>query len=215
MHFQQTAFPLSDDWLHTVFQDTMIRDVLIGDVNIVNYFLTTPHVNVWVICRVGVLGLRTWTQTQTAIMNVLGFRQIRGDSDCNYEWTCTQTDSGWLVLGLRLQLRMSLDLDGLRWTWTQTQTAITNELGLGLTQVGLNSDLDCNYEWTWTLVNLNSRNAGEIGKNKDLSDFDKGQIVAARQLCQSISETVRLVGCYWSAFVRTEQQWSKEGQTTN
>ncbi len=63
----------------------MIRDVLIGDVNIVNYFLTRPHVNVWVICRVGVLGLRTWTQTQTAIMNVLGFRQIRGDSDCNYE----------------------------------------------------------------------------------------------------------------------------------
>lgn len=57
----------------------MIRDVLIGDVNMVNYFLTRPHVNVWVIFRVGVLGLRTRTQTQTAIMNELALRQIQVD----------------------------------------------------------------------------------------------------------------------------------------
>ncbi len=79
MHFQQTRFSLSDDWLHTVFQDTMICDVLIGDVNIVYYFLTRPHVNVWVICW------GTWTQTQTAIMNELGWTRVDSDSDCNYE----------------------------------------------------------------------------------------------------------------------------------
>ena len=33
-----------------------------------------------------------------------------------------------------------------------------------------------------------------MGRSKDLSDFDKDQIVMARRLGQSISETVRLVG---------------------
>jgi len=48
--------------------------------------------------------------------------------------------------------------------------------------------------------------AGEMGRNKDLSDFHKGQIVLARRLGQSISETTRLVGCSWSAVVRIYQQ---------
>ena len=36
--------------------------------------------------------------------------------------------------------------------------------------------------------------AGEMGRSKDLGDFDKGQIVIARRLGQSISETARLGG---------------------
>ena len=57
--------------------------------------------------------------------------------------------------------------------------------------------------------------AGEMGRSKDLSDFDKGQIAMARRLGQSISETARLVGCSRSAVVSTYRQWSEEGQTTN
>ena len=54
---------------------------------------------------------------------------------------------------------------------------------------------------------------GEIGRSKDLSDFDTGQIVMARRLGQSISETARLVGCSRSAVMSTYRQWSEEGQT--
>ena len=57
--------------------------------------------------------------------------------------------------------------------------------------------------------------AGEMGRNKDLSDFDKGQIVMTRRLGQSIPETARLVGCSRSEVVSTYRQWSEEGQTTN
>ena len=57
--------------------------------------------------------------------------------------------------------------------------------------------------------------AGEMGRSKDLSDFDKGQIVMASRLGQSISETARLVGCSRSAVESTYRQWSEEGQTTN
>ncbi|ROL46582.1 hypothetical protein DPX16_21766 [Anabarilius grahami] len=38
-----------------------------------------------------------------------------------------------------------------------------------------------------------------MGKRKDLSEFDKGQIVMARRLGQSISKTAALVGCSRSA----------------
>ena len=38
-----------------------------------------------------------------------------------------------------------------------------------------------------------------MGKCKDLSKFDKGQIVMARRLGQSISDTAALVGCSRSA----------------
>ncbi|KAK3535585.1 hypothetical protein QTP70_017121 [Hemibagrus guttatus] len=50
-----------------------------------------------------------------------------------------------------------------------------------------------------------------MGKRKDLSEFDKGQIVLARQLDQSISKTAALVGCSRSAVVSIYQKWSKEG----
>ena len=37
--------------------------------------------------------------------------------------------------------------------------------------------------------------AGQMGNHKDLSDFDKGQIVMVEWLSQSISKTARLVEC--------------------
>lgn len=45
-----------------------------------------------------------------------------------------------------------------------------------------------------------------------LSDFDRGQIVMARRLGQSISKTADLVGCPRSAVVSTYQKCSQEGQ---
>ena len=54
-----------------------------------------------------------------------------------------------------------------------------------------------------------------MGRSKDLSDFSKGQIVMARLLGQSISETARLVGCSRLAVVSTYRQYSEEEQTTN
>ncbi|KAK3511693.1 hypothetical protein QTP70_014527 [Hemibagrus guttatus] len=41
--------------------------------------------------------------------------------------------------------------------------------------------------------------AGKMDKSKDLSEFDKGQIVMARPLDQNISKTAALVGCSRSA----------------
>ena len=52
-------------------------------------------------------------------------------------------------------------------------------------------------------------------KRKDVSDFDKGQIVMSTRLGQSISRTAALVGCSRSAVVRTYQKWSKEGKLVN
>ncbi|ROL52036.1 hypothetical protein DPX16_23528 [Anabarilius grahami] len=40
-----------------------------------------------------------------------------------------------------------------------------------------------------------------MGKRKDLSEFDEGQIVMARRLGQSISKTAALVGCSLSAVI--------------
>lgn len=54
-----------------------------------------------------------------------------------------------------------------------------------------------------------------MGKRKDLSDFDKGQIVMAKRLGQSNSQTAALVGCSRSAVIRTYQIWSKEGKPSN
>ncbi|XP_051563080.1 high mobility group protein HMG-I/HMG-Y-like isoform X4 [Myxocyprinus asiaticus] len=42
-------------------------------------------------------------------------------------------------------------------------------------------------------------NEEEMDMGEDLSDFDKGQIVMARRLGLSISDTARLVGCSRSA----------------
>ena len=50
-----------------------------------------------------------------------------------------------------------------------------------------------------------------MGKPKDLSEFDEGQIVMARLLGQSISKTAALVGCSQSAVVSIYQKRSKEG----
>ncbi|KAK3538480.1 hypothetical protein QTP86_004653 [Hemibagrus guttatus] len=57
--------------------------------------------------------------------------------------------------------------------------------------------------------------AGKMAKRKDLSEFDKGQIVMARPLDQSISKTAALVGCSRSAVVSIYQKWSKEGTVVN
>ncbi|KAK3544403.1 hypothetical protein QTP86_010539 [Hemibagrus guttatus] len=46
-----------------------------------------------------------------------------------------------------------------------------------------------------------------MGKCKDLSEFDKGQIVMARPLDQSISITAALVGCSRSAVVSIYQKY--------
>ncbi|KAK3536235.1 hypothetical protein QTP86_000135 [Hemibagrus guttatus] len=54
-----------------------------------------------------------------------------------------------------------------------------------------------------------------MGKRKDLSEFDKGQIVMARPLDQSICKTAALVGCSRSAVVSIYQKWSKEGTVVN
>ena len=56
---------------------------------------------------------------------------------------------------------------------------------------------------------------GKIGKPNDFSVFDKGQIVLARQLNQSINKTAALVGCSQSAVVNIYQKWSKEGTMVN
>ncbi|KAK3518144.1 hypothetical protein QTP70_033239, partial [Hemibagrus guttatus] len=57
---------------------------------------------------------------------------------------------------------------------------------------------------------------GKMGKRKDLSEFDKDQIVMARQLDQWwISKTADLVGCSQSAGVSIFQRWSKEGTAVN
>lgn len=48
---------------------------------------------------------------------------------------------------------------------------------------------------------------------KDLSGFDKGQIVVARQLCKSITGTVRLISFSRGAVVSTYQRWLKKDET--
>ncbi|ROL45345.1 hypothetical protein DPX16_4686 [Anabarilius grahami] len=53
-----------------------------------------------------------------------------------------------------------------------------------------------------------------MARNKDLSDYDKGQIVKARQLGQKISETARYSGFSRSAVVRIYQQWSNHKLAT-
>ncbi|ROL05644.1 LINE-1 retrotransposable element ORF2 protein [Anabarilius grahami] len=51
-----------------------------------------------------------------------------------------------------------------------------------------------------------------MGKRKDLSEFDKAQIVMARRLDQSISKTAALVGCSRSAVVSIYQKCSKDNR---
>lgn len=56
--------------------------------------------------------------------------------------------------------------------------------------------------------------AGKMCRRKYLSDLDKGQIVMAKQLGQSISKMARLVECSQYAAVST-YQWCKVGQLVN
>lgn len=57
---------------------------------------------------------------------------------------------------------------------------------------------------------VNVMDAAEIGRSKDLRDFGKNQSVMAGCLGQSISERPSLVGCSWSAMIRTYGQWTEE-----
>lgn len=57
--------------------------------------------------------------------------------------------------------------------------------------------------------------AGKMGMQKDLSDFDKGLILMARRIGQSIYKTANLVGCSQYLVVSTYQKWCKEGQLVN
>ncbi|PRD21495.1 UNVERIFIED_CONTAM: hypothetical protein NCL1_51573 [Trichonephila clavipes] len=54
-----------------------------------------------------------------------------------------------------------------------------------------------------------------MGKVADLSDFDRGQIVMARRLGKSISETTRLVGCSRTTVVSTYAKWMNDGETSS
>ncbi|KAL0157260.1 hypothetical protein M9458_048506, partial [Cirrhinus mrigala] len=54
-----------------------------------------------------------------------------------------------------------------------------------------------------------------MGKRKDLSEFDKGQIVIATRLGQTISKPAALVGCSWFAVVNVYQKRYKEGTVVN
>ncbi|GFT97764.1 transposable element Tcb1 transposase [Trichonephila clavipes] len=54
-----------------------------------------------------------------------------------------------------------------------------------------------------------------MGKATDLSDFDRGQIVMARRLGTSISETTRLVGGSPSTVVSTYAKWMNDGETSS
>lgn len=46
---------------------------------------------------------------------------------------------------------------------------------------------------------------------EELTDFDKGQVVVAREMGLSVSETAKMVGCSRAAVVRAYRQWYEEG----
>ncbi|GBL74836.1 hypothetical protein AVEN_243685-1 [Araneus ventricosus] len=54
-----------------------------------------------------------------------------------------------------------------------------------------------------------------MGKAADLSEFDRGQIVMARRLGTSVTETARLVGCSRSAVVSIHAKWINDGDTSS
>ncbi|GBN76236.1 Transposable element Tc1 transposase [Araneus ventricosus] len=54
-----------------------------------------------------------------------------------------------------------------------------------------------------------------MGKAVDLSEFDRGEIVMARRLEMSITETARLVGCSRSAVVIIHAKWINDGDTSS
>ncbi|GBN75816.1 hypothetical protein AVEN_123385-1 [Araneus ventricosus] len=54
-----------------------------------------------------------------------------------------------------------------------------------------------------------------MGNAADLSEFDRGQIVMARRLGTSITDTARLVGCLRSAVVSIHEKWINDGGTSS
>ncbi|GBO01652.1 hypothetical protein AVEN_30550-1 [Araneus ventricosus] len=54
-----------------------------------------------------------------------------------------------------------------------------------------------------------------MGKAADLSEFDRRQIIMARRLGTSITETERLIGCSRSAVVSIHAKWINDGDTSN
>ncbi|GBN88135.1 hypothetical protein AVEN_63433-1 [Araneus ventricosus] len=54
-----------------------------------------------------------------------------------------------------------------------------------------------------------------MGKVADLCEFDRGQIVMARRLGTSITETARLVRCSRSAVVTIHAKWINDGDTSS
>ncbi|GBM44522.1 hypothetical protein AVEN_192550-1 [Araneus ventricosus] len=54
-----------------------------------------------------------------------------------------------------------------------------------------------------------------MGKAADLSEFDRGQIVMARRLGTSITETARLVCCSRSAIVSIHAKWINDSDTSS
>ncbi|GBN92809.1 hypothetical protein AVEN_52803-1 [Araneus ventricosus] len=54
-----------------------------------------------------------------------------------------------------------------------------------------------------------------MGKAADLSEFVRGQIVMARRLGTSITETARLIGCSRSAVVSIHEKWINDGDTSS
>ncbi|GFW30252.1 transposable element Tc1 transposase [Trichonephila clavipes] len=54
-----------------------------------------------------------------------------------------------------------------------------------------------------------------MGNAADLSDFDRGQIVMARRLGTSISETARLMDCSRSTIVSTNAKRMNDGETSS
>ncbi|GBM51958.1 hypothetical protein AVEN_194254-1 [Araneus ventricosus] len=53
-----------------------------------------------------------------------------------------------------------------------------------------------------------------MGKAADISEFDRRQIVMARRLGTSITETARLVRCSRSDFVSIHAKWINDGDTS-
>ncbi|GBN37285.1 hypothetical protein AVEN_160868-1 [Araneus ventricosus] len=54
-----------------------------------------------------------------------------------------------------------------------------------------------------------------MGKAADLSELDRGQIVMARRLGTSLTETARLVDCSRSAVVSIHAKWIDDGDTSS
>ncbi|GBL65923.1 hypothetical protein AVEN_55392-1 [Araneus ventricosus] len=54
-----------------------------------------------------------------------------------------------------------------------------------------------------------------MGKAADISEFDRGQIVMARRLGTSITETARLGGCSRPAVVSIHAKWINYGDTSS